>query len=193
MAISAVVFRVLLGLEADAHWKRRVEDGLLALTACSFRILGGDLAGTKQYGTFLAQWSYQPAGRGDHGQGVYHLWITPGFLGALRLFEVGTRTLPAGEAVTAFDLTRRPTQVQAAELGWGVDPKTRRRRKAQVTLSYFDAGAPLYHAAEKLPPAAAAWVYFVESQLTRRCDALAKGHDAPRAGASAADAHKPRL
>jgi hypothetical protein len=190
--IPAVVFRVLLAREHDPNWKWYVERLLHTLGDVRFKMLGGDLTPSKLYGRFLAQWAYHGAGPGGHGAGAYELWVTPGFLGALRAFEADTFALASGASATRYDLTQPISAQRKSELGWGWDPKARARRTPQATLLPIEAGAPLYHAAAGLTPAQVRFAYFLQGQITRHQDGVGKGHHARRLSAKAADAQAAR-
>ena len=60
--IPAEAFRVLLRLERHKDWKARVEGGLNALRACTFRVTSFDMKPVKGYGSFIAEWWYMGAG-----------------------------------------------------------------------------------------------------------------------------------
>lgn len=165
VVVPAEAFRVLLGLKTEPHWKARLEGGLDALRACEFRFRSFDTTHVKGYGSFLAGWQYRGAGPGDHGEGVYLLYVHGPFLGCLKIFESGKREI-GGAFVQTFDFSKALTEDAKAEIGW-----TRKARARQTPVSRFvefDAGRPFYSAVAGLTPTQEALHRFVDGELTRR-------------------------
>jgi hypothetical protein len=174
--IAAVGFRVLLSLENDPHWKARVEAGLNALRACTFRVSSFGTEQIKGYGAFLGEWWYRGAGPGDHGDGDYFLHVQPGFLGCLSVFKSGTKKLVCGREVTTYDFGKELTSADKSTMGW--DKK--RNRGPALTFSRFDAGGVFYNAAEGFSPEQQNLVDFIEREPTLKKDAVTRILGNPR-------------
>lgn len=202
VTIPAIVFRELLDLTRDKDWKARVEGGLHALQACSFRIQSFDTETLKGYGSFLSSWVYRAAGVGAHGDGVYSLNVEPRFVGCLSVFESGKRRLASRADIVLYDFGKKPTPEEKKELGWDKG----RRKKAEAyetrkakTYVRFDAGAVFYNTKAGLTGPQSSLVHFLERELTLRKDAVSRflGDYRTRIRAQAnprdPDSHKPRL
>jgi len=103
--LPAVVFRELLGLHAEAHWKQHVEGVLDFLLGCrmSHRTSTSKEQGR---GTLLTHWRYKPAGPGDHAAGDYWLTMNPAFLVSYEVWKTGT-VQEDGRTVTLYETGRR--------------------------------------------------------------------------------------
>lgn len=190
--VPAVAFKVLLGLERDKDWKSRVEGALKALHACTFRLKSFGMESIKGYGCFVGEWRYKGAGPGDHGDGEYHLYVLPGFLGCLAVFESDKVRLDSKIEVTRFDFAKKLTKDDRKELGWSGSKKEPVCRPVS-TISYYDAGRPFYESAQGLSPHQSALVALIEREITLRKDAVARGHGQHRAKPGDPDANEPRL
>ncbi len=191
--IPAVAVKVLLGLEKDKNWKFRVEGGLSALKACSFKVTSFGMASVKAYGAFLGEWRYRGAGPGDHGDGEYDLYVMPGFIGCLSVFESGKRRLDSNIEVTTYDFGRKPTKEDRKALGWGGSRKNSKREESVPAFSGFDAGRPFYNAAEGFSLARCNLITLIEREITLRKDSAARGRKHARVPSKALDANEPRL
>lgn len=192
--IPAVAFRTLLKLEGNPHWKSRVESALEALRACEFRLEShGTATKMRGRGNFIGAWTYQGAGPGGHGEGDYFISVVPDFLGCLAVFQSGKRKLPSGLEVTEYAFGKKLTEDEKKALGWGYDPKERRRRRAVQRYLTFDAGRVFYHAAVGLTPEQENLVAWIEREITLKGDATAPGRRHLRVKRTAQDAKEPRL
>lgn len=199
--IPAFALRVLLGLENDKDWKSRLERGLEALRACEFRAEStGTNRKVRAYGSFIGEWRYLGAGKGAHGAGVYTLFVQPGFVGCLKVFETDRRKLPAnGTEVLRLDFTKTPSEDEKAAAGWGYDRKEKKKRSGPGFIT-FDAGRPYYNRTAGFTPEQEKLHAFVEGQITLRSSAVsARLFSNPRRRAEArphtkaADANGPRI
>jgi hypothetical protein len=172
--IPAEAFRVLLGLEKDPNWKPRVEGGLQALRACTFRINSFDMQKIKGYGAFLGAWLYQGAGQGAHGDGYYLLWVQPTFLGCLAIFESGKSRLASGHEATNYLFGRKPAAQSLKALGWGSHPKGCEKQHIRSSFSQFDAGSVFFNAAEGFSPKRQNLVALLERELTLQKDPVSR-------------------
>ncbi len=182
--IPAQTLRTLLTPAGDKDWKARVEGGLDALRACEFSVRSFDMEQLKGYGTFLAEWWYRGAGPGDHGNGMYYLHVTPGFVGCLSAFESGKVRLSSGREVTSYYLGKTFTKEEKKELPWA---------RGEGGFSNFDAGRVFYSAAQGLSPEQENLVAFLEQELTLRKDPASASHKGVKVRYDAKDAREPRL
>lgn len=182
--IPAVALRTLLTPAGDKDWKARVEGLLDALRACEFSVRSFDMEQLKGYGTFLAEWWYRGAGPGDHGNGMYYLHVTPGFVGCLSAFESGKVRLSSGREVTSYYLGKKFTKEEKKELPWA---------RGGGGFSNFDAGRVFYSAAQGLSPEQESLVAFLEQELTLRKDPASASHKGVKVRHDAKDAREPRL
>jgi DNA-binding transcriptional regulator YiaG len=165
--IPAIVFKVLLMLERDANWKQRVEGALEALRYCEFRVNSFDMGKViRAYGSFLAEWRYTGSGSGRHGDGDYTLFVTPGFLGCIQIFQSDKRRL-GGEV--QFDFSKKLSRDDKEKLGWG-----QKASKTAETFTHIDAGRVFYNAAAGLNAHQKNLVSFLERQITLRRSAISR-------------------
>lgn len=192
--VPAIALRVLLKLETDPNWKARVDGALEALRACEFKLDTFGRQKEKAYGSFLGEWRYRGAGDGAHGEGSYSLFVLPGFIGCLRVFESQRRRLKSGREVIHYEFNRQITPEQKKELGW----KPRRVTPEPEAFVHFDAGRPFYNAAAGLSPEQGNLMAFLEREITVRKSPVSRtlGDYATRSKLQAkkgADANRPRL
>ncbi len=187
VVIPARAFRTLFAAEDEKNWKQAVDRTLQALVRFSFKLEAHDMSGKlKGGGVFLAHWLYDGRGAGDHGEGLYYLEVTNGFLGCLRAFESDKWKLRADRELTHFSF-RRLNKEQRQALGWGEGRET---KEAYV---HIDAGSVFYNAAAGLTPRQKNLVGVLESELTLRRDPTTRARSDIRLAAKDKDAGEPRL
>ena len=192
--IPAEAFRVLLWPKLamtrawPQNWKQRVEGALTALNALTFEVKSYHAKREpKGYGSMVGEWWYKPLGPGDHGDGVYIIAVTPGFMGCLDVFQSGKTRLRSGREVIVFDTAKELTKEEKEKLGWV------KGGKPEDTFVTTDAGEPFYAAAAGLTSTQENLLRFIESNITLRKDPARKENKAAQVPKRAADAHYPRL
>lgn len=190
--IPAEAFRVLLWPKRTRagswpkNWKQRVDDALTALHALTFSFRTYRMEGVKGYGSMLGQWVYKGLGPGDHGDGVYRIDVSSGFIGCLEVFQSGKQRLRSGVEAVSFHFARDLTQEERKALGWG------KGQKAEDTFVTFDAGRAFYSAAAGLTPTQENLVHFIESGVTLKGDTARPENKAAQVSRRAGDAKEPR-
>jgi len=190
--IPAVAFRVLLWPELaktgawPQNWKQRVEGALTALNALTFNVKTYRATQERGYGSMVGEWWYKPLGPGDHGEGVYIIDVTAGFIGCLRVFQSGKTLLRSGHDALSFNFAKELTKEEKKELGWV------KGEKATDSFTTFDAGRPFYNAAAGLTPTQENLLHFIENNLTRRKDTARKGNKDAQVHWKDKDADLPR-
>lgn len=171
--LPAVVFRELLGLHAEAHWKQHVEGVLDFLLGCrmSHRTSTSKEQGR---GTLLTHWRYKPAGPGDHAAGDYWLTMNPAFLVSYEVWKTGT-VQEDGRTVTLYETGRR---LEAEE------------RKALDYQKAFT-GHPFVARAAGLTRTQSNLLAWLEDAITLQGQPTRKGR--PRARKGSKEAQLPRL
>lgn len=191
--IPAEAFRVLLWPERaktrkwPKNWKQRVEDALTALHALTFSFRTYHTTQSRGYGSMVGNWYYHGLGPGDHGDGVYRIDVSSGFIGCLQVFQSGKQSLRTGVDAISFHFTKDLTKEERAALGWG------RGRKPEDTFVTFDAGRAFYSASAGLTPTQENLLRFLEARVTRRGDTARTGNKAAQVHRRAKDAKESRL
>jgi hypothetical protein len=193
--ISAEAFRVLLWPDRaksnswPPNWKQSVEDALTSLNKFTFTLKTYRLESLKGYGSMVAQWLYKELGQGGHGDGVYLIDVTPGFIGCLTVFESGKVSLRSGVEAVTFHWAKDLTKEEKNALGWGV-----KGEKPVDTFVRIDAGSVFYSSAAGLSDTQKGlFSYLTEKNITLRSSHTSADNKAARTVWNAKDAKEPRL
>lgn len=191
--IPAEAFRVLLwpkrakSRDWPQNWKQRVDGALSALNALTFSMKTYHMEQVKAYGSMVGQWLYKGRGHGDHGDGVYIIDVSSGFIGCLQVFQSGKQRLRSGMETLSFHFSKDLTQEERKAFGWG------KGQRATDTFVSIDAGRAFYNAAADLTPTQENLLHFIETHITLRGNTARPGHKEAQVQRNAADAKEPRI
>ncbi len=169
VSVAAWDLRSLLGCEKDPHGMRRVRGCLEALSEIRFEMhLKGAGQKGRTFGALLSEVQYVGGGKGDHGDGMFHIHLAPSAFGCLAVFGVE-------KAGAEFPPPRTiaPAALQAqSEFNWKktLSPAERERLQTGYTRSQMSL-APHYDRAHDLSGAQAGLLRWIEKQLTHERDA----------------------
>ena len=153
--IPAWEFKSLLKCENDSHGLSRVHGVLRALQELRYSMTSkGTGSSFRSYGPFLGDVTYDPRGVGRHGDGVFHLSVSHGFIGSLKVFEVNHK-IRNTKNVLDLDFSKNLTKEEVKGLDY---------------VRGFTLGA-FYDAAKGFTDEQARLRRWVEDQLTRNRDA----------------------
>lgn len=185
VVIAAQAFRIALWPDQATsrsypqNWKQVIDHILKALSEMRFTYKASGSRASKGFGRFIGEWHYTPRGIGGHGDGAYTVYVQPGFLGCLMLFQDGEIQTADGHLGVTFDF-RRLTSKELKQLG------------GEDALVKIDAGAPLYDSAANLSAAQAQLVTFIHNSITRAKDPARRGAPHRKARANSVSASEPR-
>lgn len=197
--IPAEAFRVLLWPDRardrawPTNWRQRIENALTSLNKFTFTLRTYGLDHLRGYGSMVAQWMYKGLGDGDHGDGVYLVAVSPGFLGCLQVFESGKVHLRSGIEAISYHFAKELTAEEKESVGWRTRRGKRERGKASDTFITMDAGGAFYNAAAGLTSTQENLAAFLERNITRRGSMACAKNKAAKVAKNARDAKAPRL
>ena len=191
--IPAESFRILFwpkkarSRDWPQNWKQRVEGALSALVALTFNVKTYRAETVRAYGSMVGQWVYKPLGPGAHGDGVYIIDVSSGFIGCLQVFQSEKQLLRSGREAVTFHFTKDLTKEERKARGWT------KGEKAVDTFVSFDAGRSFYNAAAGLTSTQENLLHFIETNITLRKNTARKGNKSAQVHPKAKDADLPRL